>query len=152
METEKAVVESHKKLLCLDDDLDLLYSLLNETKHILTKGKAKEINKYTINLDTNLRKSIALSRSRLINNRFEKPNYSRGTDDVFEENVRESTNRFTYNDLENNQVSNSKAILIRIDKQEKEIPSAGEAIKRYSKGLGRQRIATVPINGHKTKS
>ena len=74
MGSEKTEVESHKKLLCLDDDLDLLYSFLYQTKKILTKGKAKELIKYTINLDTNLRKSIALGRSRLF--------YAQ--DDVFE--------------------------------------------------------------------
>ena len=43
--------------------MDLLYSLLDKTKEFLTKGKAKELVKYTVNLDTNLRKSIALQRS-----------------------------------------------------------------------------------------
>ena len=66
MESEKKEVESHKKLHCLDGDPDLLYSLLNKTKDFLTKKKAKELNRYTVNLDTNLRKSIALKRSRLV--------------------------------------------------------------------------------------
>ena len=80
MGSEKTEVESHKKLLCLDDDLDLLYSFLYQTKKILTKGKAKELIKYTINLDTNLRKSIALGRSRLF--------YAQ--DDVFESKFNEN--------------------------------------------------------------
>ena len=58
-------MESYTKLLCLDGDLDLLYGLLQRTQTLLTKAKAKELIKYTTNLDTNLRKSIALQRSRL---------------------------------------------------------------------------------------
>ena len=63
MGTEKEQVESFQKLLTLDGDLDLLYSLLVESQTFLTKQKASELVKYTVNLDTNLRKSIALQRS-----------------------------------------------------------------------------------------
>jgi len=63
LNSEKDQVESYTNLLCLDNDLDLLYSLLKETKDFLTKEKALELMKYTVNLDTNLRKSIALQRS-----------------------------------------------------------------------------------------
>ena len=63
MGSEKELVESYTKLLCLDGDLDLLYGLLQRTQTLLTKAKAKELIKYTTNLDTNLRKSIALQRS-----------------------------------------------------------------------------------------
>ena len=65
MGSEKELVESYTKLLCLDGDLDLLYGLLEKTQTLLTKAKAKELIKYTTNLDTNLRKSIALQRSSL---------------------------------------------------------------------------------------
>ena len=63
MGTEKEQVESFQNLLLLDGDLDLLYSLLVESQTFLTKQKASELVKYTVNLDTNLRKSIALQRS-----------------------------------------------------------------------------------------
>ena len=63
MGTEKEQVESFQNLLSLDGDLDLLYSLLVESQTFLTKQKASELVKYTVNLDTNLRKSIALQRS-----------------------------------------------------------------------------------------
>ena len=65
MGSEKEEVESHKNLLCLDDDLDLLHSLLVRSK-FLTKAKAKKLSGLTVNLDTGLRKSIAQRRSRLI--------------------------------------------------------------------------------------
>ena len=65
MGSEKAQVESHKNLLCLDGDLDLLYSLLKEIDTGLTKSKTMELMKYTMNLDTNLRKSIGHIRSSL---------------------------------------------------------------------------------------
>ena len=66
MGSEKKEIESHKNLLCLDDDEDLLYSLLKESEKILTKKTAKKLSKLTFNLDTGLRKSIALQRSRLL--------------------------------------------------------------------------------------
>ena len=68
MGSEKEYVESHTELLCLDGDLDVLYSLLKESS--LTKGKAKEFIKYTINLDKNIRKLIAQGRSRLLQSHF----------------------------------------------------------------------------------
>ena len=68
MGSEKEHVESHTELLCLDGDLDLLYSLLKESS--LTKEKAKEFIKYTINLDKNIRKSIAQGRSHLLQSHF----------------------------------------------------------------------------------
>ena len=64
MGSEKEEVESHIKFLCLDGDLDVLYCLL-EKRSSLTKKKAKELKQYTINLDFNIQKSIALGRSRL---------------------------------------------------------------------------------------
>ena len=64
--SEKKQVESHKNLLCLDDDLALLHSLLEESKDFLTKGKAKKLSNLTVNLDTSLRKSIASKRSLLL--------------------------------------------------------------------------------------
>ena len=63
LDSEKAEVESHKQLLCLDNDVDVLYDLLEKTKKFMTKGKAKELMKYTVNLDTNLRRSVAIGRS-----------------------------------------------------------------------------------------
>ena len=63
MGSEKLEVESHTYLLCLDDDLDLLYSLLKKAEKILTKEKAKYLSKLTVNLDSGIRKSIALKRS-----------------------------------------------------------------------------------------
>jgi len=66
MGSEKAEVEKHTELLCLDDDLDILYSLLKKTEKILTKEKVKKLIRYTINLDTGLRKSIAQERSRIM--------------------------------------------------------------------------------------
>ena len=65
MGSEKLEVESHTYLLCLDDDLDLLYSLLKKAEKILTKEKAKYLSKLTVNLDSGIRKSIALKRSSL---------------------------------------------------------------------------------------
>ena len=62
--SEKEQVESHKNLLCLDDDIGLLYSLLKKSE--LTKEKAKKLDKLTVNLDGGIRKSIALERSRLL--------------------------------------------------------------------------------------
>ena len=55
---EKGQVESHQRFLCLDGDSDILYSLLKKSEKFMTKGKAKELLKYTINLDCNLRQSI----------------------------------------------------------------------------------------------
>ena len=66
--SEIEYVESHTELLCLDGDLDLLYSLLKESS--LTKKKAKEFIKYTINLDKNTRKLIAQGRSRLLQSHY----------------------------------------------------------------------------------
>ena len=43
--------------------MDVLYNLLEKTKSFMTKGKAKELMKYTVNLDSNLRRSIAIRRS-----------------------------------------------------------------------------------------
>ena len=40
-----------------------MYSLLRKSKKFMTKGKAKELLKYTINLDSNLRQSIAAKRA-----------------------------------------------------------------------------------------
>ena len=63
--SEKLEVESYTYLLCLDDDLDLLYSLLKKAEKILTKEKAKYLSKLTVNLDCGIRKSMALKRSSL---------------------------------------------------------------------------------------
>ena len=65
MGSEKLEVESHTYLLSLDDDLDLLYSMLKKAEKILTKEKAKYLSKLTVNLDSGIRKSIALQRSSL---------------------------------------------------------------------------------------
>ena len=61
---EKECLESHKDLLCLDGDQDLFHSLLRTAK-FLTKRKAKEFLKYTINLDSNLKLTIAPQREKL---------------------------------------------------------------------------------------
>ena len=66
MGSEKEKVESYKNLLCLDDDLDLLHSLLVRSE-FLTKAKAKKLSGLTVNFDTGLRKAISQQRSRLIN-------------------------------------------------------------------------------------
>ena len=63
MGREKEQVESHKYFLCLDWDPDLLYSLLEKSQNFLTKGKAKELLNYTINLDSNLKQTIAAKRA-----------------------------------------------------------------------------------------
>ena len=58
-------MESHDRLLCLDYDPDVLYNLLLSCKHFLTKGEAKKLHKYTTNLDSNLMKSISLTRDKI---------------------------------------------------------------------------------------
>ena len=61
---EKECLESHKELLCLDGDQDLFRNLLRKAT-FLTKRKAKEFLKYTINLDSNLKLTIAPQREKL---------------------------------------------------------------------------------------
>ena len=60
---EKDKVESYKQFLCLDGDPNILYSLLKESEKFMTKDKAKKLLKYTINLDRNVKQSIAAKRA-----------------------------------------------------------------------------------------
>ena len=70
MESEKLTVESCTNLLCLDNNLSLLYSLLKKAD--LTKEEAKYLSKLTLNLDSGIRKSVALKRSSLFHKRHER--------------------------------------------------------------------------------
>ena len=52
----------------MDDDSDIFRSLLLNCQDFLTKGKAKKLWKITINLDSNLIKSIASEKSKNVLN------------------------------------------------------------------------------------
>ena len=62
---EQNVLESHERLLRLDYNANCFRNLLSKCKKFLTKGEAKELRKYTINLDINLMKSISLTRDKI---------------------------------------------------------------------------------------
>ena len=64
IEKERDLMESHERLLCLDYNPDCFKNLLSFCKDFLTKGEAKKLRKYTINLDCNLMKSISLTRDK----------------------------------------------------------------------------------------
>ena len=83
MGSEKLEVESHTYLLSLDDDLDLLHSMLKKAEKILTKEKAKYFSKLTVNLDRGIRKSIALQRSSLFHIKRESSGTDKPTRDLF---------------------------------------------------------------------
>ena len=115
--SEKEQVESHKNLLCLDDDVDLLYSLLKKSE--LTKGKAKKLDKLTVNLDSGIRKSIALERSRLLYFDAEDGKSAKKDKKLLES-------------LEKNQGLPKPAEKVVIVKKDKELPKpAGKVIHDY---------------------
>ena len=120
MGSEKAHVESHEKLLCLDDDLDLLYSLLVKTKDFLTKKVAKKLIKYTVNLDVNIRKSIALERSRLF----------RAKEDFTDFPCFDAVDGPKEKLSKSDETLSSQSLVVRLIDQEKDLPQpAGEVIK-----------------------
>lgn len=62
---EKAKIDcDHEQLLRLDYDSDVLYNLLLSCKEFMTKRIAKDLRKYSINLDGNLMKSISMKREK----------------------------------------------------------------------------------------
>ena len=129
MGSEKELVESYTKLLCLDGDLDLLYGLLERTQTLLTKAKAKELIKYTTNLDTNLRKSIALQRSSL----FQEEKFE-VEDDVLHVEADGVPSSFTASDTQNYyQRPYTKPMKIQLT-EKRELPmAAGEVIRMRKK-------------------
>ena len=147
--SEKAEVESHKQLLCLDGDMDVLYNLLEKTKSFMTKGKAKELMKYTVNLDSNLRRSIAIGRSCLfrISDGFPEQKHSASvahdettraiekTEMEDGDTVRDaSDNHLTSKSVRfwdgNNKFSHSQPLVVQLLEKEEELPMpAGQYLK-----------------------
>ena len=118
--SEKADVESHDQMLCLDGDLDLLYSLLVKSEDFLKKKNAKKLIKYTINLDLNLRRSIALKRSRLFQTKDD------FTKSLNSDHLDEPDEKLSKSDKK----LSSQSMVVRLIEQKKVLPQpAGEVIK-----------------------
>lgn len=74
-------MESFDNLLCLDYDPDIFRNLLLSCQKFLRKEEAKKLRKFTINLDSNLMKSISRKRDKIDREKDDKDGNDRDRND-----------------------------------------------------------------------